>query len=366
MKKTLTVNLGGTVYQIDEDAYLLLDEYLSNLKSHFGKREGADEIVKDIEGRIAELFSEKVKAGYQVITIEYVEEVINRVGKPEELDEETGNEQGKPISGFSTRNDFNEQIRRRLYRDPDNKILGGVASGLAAYFGWDVTWVRLAMIILLFIPYCPIVLIYIICWIVLPPARTAAEKLAMKGENITVENIGKTVTDGFEKVANEVNDYMNSGRPRTFLQKLGDLFVQIVGIALKVLLVIVAIIFSPILFILAIILIALMGAAIGILAGGGAAFYHFLSMADWDVAAFSPGLMVVTCITGVLFVGIPLVGLIHAIFRQLFNWRPMSAGAKWTLLVLWILSLAAAIVLFSHLNIYFPEWYGGMRHIGIS
>lgn len=366
MKKTLTVNLGGTIYQIDEDAYLLLDKYLSNLKSHFGKREGADEIVKDIECRIAELFSEKVQAGYQVIAIEYVEEVINRVGKPEELDEETGNEQCKPASGFSTRSGLNEQIRRKLYRDPDNKILGGVASGLAAYFGWDVTWVRLAMIILLFVPYCPMILIYIICWIVLPPARTAAEKLAMKGEHITVENIGKTVTGGFEKVANEVNDYMNSARPRTFLQKLGDLFVQIVGTTLKVLLVIVAIVFSPILFILAIVLIALIGAAIGILAGGGAALYHFLSMTDWNIAAFSPELMVVICITGVLFVGIPLIGLIHAIFRQLFNWRPISSGVKWTLIVLWILSLVAGVVLFLHFNINFPEWYGGMRHIGIS
>ena len=85
MKKTLTVNLGGTVYHIDDDAYRLLDDYLANLKHFFRKQEGAEEIVNDIEIRIAELFAEKVSAGKQVITIADVEEIIARVGKPEDF-----------------------------------------------------------------------------------------------------------------------------------------------------------------------------------------------------------------------------------------------------------------------------------------
>ena len=84
MKKTLTVNLGGTVFNIDDDAYRLLDNYLSNLKMHFRKEAGADEIVDDIERRISELFAEKLSAGSQVITIADVEEVIARMGKPED------------------------------------------------------------------------------------------------------------------------------------------------------------------------------------------------------------------------------------------------------------------------------------------
>ena len=90
MKKTLTVNLGGTVFHIDEDAYRLLDNYLSNLKIHFRKEAGADEIIDDIERRISELFTEKLVAGSQVITIAYVEEVIARMGKPEELEPDAG------------------------------------------------------------------------------------------------------------------------------------------------------------------------------------------------------------------------------------------------------------------------------------
>lgn len=89
MKKTLTVNLGGTVFHIDEDAYRLLDNYLCNLKLHFRKQEGAEEIVNDIENRISELFAEKLAAGSQVITIADVEEVIARMGKPEDFGEES-------------------------------------------------------------------------------------------------------------------------------------------------------------------------------------------------------------------------------------------------------------------------------------
>ena len=82
MKKTLTVNLGGIVFNIDEDAYLLLDNYFSNLRVHFKKEEGTDEIMDDFEARTSELFNERLKLGFQVITIEHVEDVIKRMGKP--------------------------------------------------------------------------------------------------------------------------------------------------------------------------------------------------------------------------------------------------------------------------------------------
>ena len=134
MKKTLTVNLGGTVYHIDEDAYILLDNYLNNLRYHFRKDEGAEEIVRDIESRIAELFDEALRGGLQVITIKEVEEVIARMGKPEELN---GEEEGNPsASNSKTFDSESTETSRRLFRNPDDRILGGVVSGIAAYFGW--------------------------------------------------------------------------------------------------------------------------------------------------------------------------------------------------------------------------------------
>ena len=122
--------------------------------------------------------------------------------------------------------------------------------------GWDVTAVRLAMIILLFIPYAPIIILYLILWLVMPLARTAADKLMMRGQSVTLENIGKTVTDGFEKVSNNVNDYMSSEQTEeAFLQKLADLFVGVVGFILKFLAILIGIILLPPLLLVAFILV---------------------------------------------------------------------------------------------------------------
>ncbi len=179
MKKTLTINLGGTVYHIDEDAYHLLDNYLANLRIHFRREEGAEEIVHDMELRISELFADRLNEGKQVITIEDVEEIIARMGKPEEL---SGEGNGETSGSEKTKG----TTIRRLFRDPDNKVLGGVASGLAAYMGWDVTWVRIILLVLGFFVH-GVILAYIIAWIIIPMAYTAPEKLAMKGAAINVD-----------------------------------------------------------------------------------------------------------------------------------------------------------------------------------
>lgn len=359
MKKTLTVNLGGQVFHIDEDAYQLLDRYLSNLKYHFRKEEGADEIVKDIELRISELFAERVNAGMQVITIEYVEEVISRVGKPEDISDAEEGEQ-KDSSYGSANNKYAGEAPHRLYRNPDNKILGGVASGLAAYFDWDTTLVRLMFILLSFFGLGTFLIVYIICWILIPEAHTASERLAMRGEQVTVENIGKTVKDSFEKMSNGVNDFVNSGKPRTFFQKMGDVIVQIVGIFAKILLVFLAIVFSPVLLVVFIVLIALIIAAIAVVFGGGVALFHLFPFIDYGIVdTLPPVLLLVSSITGFILVGVPLVSLVFSIFRSLFHWKPMPTGVKWALLILWFVALALAICLSPHWAMYFPYYMIG-------
>lgn len=309
MKKTLTVNLGGTVFHIDEDAYRLLDNYLCNLKLHFRKQEGAEEIVDDIENRISELFQEKLNAGSQVITLTDVEEVIARVGKPEDFGA-TDEEENKTSAGSAT--SYTYTTRRRLYRNPDDKILGGVMGGLAAYLGWDPTLLRLLALVILICGYGTLIPVYIICWLVIPEARTAAEKLSMRGEAVTVENIGKTVTDGFEKMANGVNSYMHSEKPRTFLQKLGDAFVVLAGFFLKACLVVLAIVFSPVLFVLAIVFVALVIAAIAAAIGGGTILYQMLPSVDWSpLASISPFMTVAGSLAGVALMGIPLACIVY-------------------------------------------------------
>lgn len=328
MKKTLTINLGGTVFHIDEDAYHLLDNYLANLRVHFRREKGADEIVHDMELRISELFADRLQEGRQVITIEDVEEIIARMGNPEELsgEETTDNEAPRQTTG------------RRLFRDPDDKVLGGVASGVAAYLGWDVTWVRVALLILGFFVH-GVILAYIIAWIIIPQARTAPEKLAMKGEKINVENIGRTVTDGFEKV----NDYVRSERPRTTLQKIGEGLVAVAGFLIKFLLILIAICCVPVLFVLLVVFIALLMAATGVITAVPAALYSALPLVDWSAAGAHPVATVLLSVCGILTIGIPVIGLIHIVMRHFGGWQPMSFATKVIFIVLWLVSLAVGI-----------------------
>lgn len=361
MKKTLTINLGGTVYHIDDDAYRLLDNYLSNLKHYFRKQESAEEIVDDIEMRIAELFAEKVAIGKQVITIQDVEEIIARVGKPEDFgiaDDDAESYKKTEQANSAGQAGMQAAGPRRWFRDPDNKLLGGVAAGLAAYLGWDITLVRILMIILVFVPYCPMVIFYIVGWLVIPEARTAAEKLSMRGEAITIENIGKTVTDGFERVADGVNNYVNSGKPRTFLQKVGDVFVSIAAVFFKIFLVALVIICCPVLFLLAVVLVALVFAAIAVAISGGALLYEMLPAVDWmSITSVSPMMTLLATIAGVAFIGIPLGTFLYTVLRQLFHWSPMGTGLKWSLLILWILG---AVILTVNLSV--SGWQLPMLH----
>ncbi|MCC8186986.1 MAG: PspC domain-containing protein [Bacteroides sp.] len=353
MKKTLTVNLGGTVYHIDEDAYRLLDNYLNNLHGYFRRQEGGQEIVNDMEGRIAELFSEKLLLGRsQVITITDVEEIIARMGHPEELAGEQKREEREQDSPFSS---ASRGAARKLYRNPDDKLLGGVISGIAAYFGWDATLLRILFILLMLGSGGTCVLIYMILWIIVPEARTAEEKLHMRGEDITLENIGKTVTDGFEKVAEDVGDFVRSDKPRNFFLRLGDALMSIIGWCAKAFLIFMAVVLSPVFFALAITFFALLVAAIGVLIGGGSFVIGMLPGWDWTFVSTAPMVALVGSLAGILLVGIPVGSLVCIILQQIFHWKPMATGLKWTLVILWLVSLVTMFLCVGHAGWeYFP------------
>lgn len=239
---------------------------------------------------------------------------------------------------------------RRLYRNPDDRLLGGVIGGFSAYLGWDSTWFRLIFVFCAIFGFKLLLPLYIICWIVVPEARTATEKLSMRGEAVTVENIGKTVTDGFEKVADNLNDSIQSGKPRTFLQNV----LKVLGWFLKIGLIIVAVICSPVLFVFGIVFVALLFAAIAVAVGGGAELISMFPNLD-VVLPTSPLSAIVLYIAGILIAGIPLVGLVYVIFRPMFNWAPMASGLKWTLLILWMVSAAVFFICYTMQGCAFPE-----------
>ena len=191
MKKTFSVNLGNMVYNIDEDAYLLLTEYLDRIETYFSGDKDREDIMNDIEGRISELFSENLGIGKQVITMKDVEKVISIMGDPQEISGNGENYEKTYERTYYTRT-------RRLYRDPDDRVIGGVSSGLAAYLGIDPVIVRILFVVFFLVAFG--LLVYIILWIVVPEARTTAQKLEMHGNPVNVDNIGKFVKDEFESV----------------------------------------------------------------------------------------------------------------------------------------------------------------------
>ena len=338
MKKTFNINLGGIVFHIDEDAYELLDKYLSNLRIHFSKEEGAEEIVHDMELRISELFSERLNERKQVVTLTDVEEIIAQMGKPEEFSEDTTQDTNEYIK--------EEKGPKRLFRDPDNKVIGGVCSGIAAYLGWDVTAVRIIFIALA-LPFIlngslilnGVVIAYIIAWIIIPEANTAAEKLSMKGMQVNVENIGKTVTDGFEKV----NNFVKSEKPRSFLQKVGEAIVGVVGFLIKCILVIAAICFTPVLFVVLIVFVSLLAAATGAISAVPTLLYEMMPRVDWTIVNLSPFTTSLMSISGIMVIGIPIVGFIHFLMSTFGGWKAMPFATRVVLIILWLIALGVGL-----------------------
>ncbi|CCY89946.1 pspC domain protein [Bacteroides sp. CAG:1076] len=348
MKKTLTVNLGGTVYHIDDDAYNLLDNYLNNLRYHFRKEEGADEIVRDMETRIAELFDEYIRTGLQVITVEQVEAVIARMGNPEDLNTDDDEEKKE-----TEQHAYSNGPARRLFRNPDDRVLGGVLSGLSAYFGWDVTLIRIGALVLGCFVH-GLILAYLIAWIIIPLAKTATEKLQMRGEPINMENIGRTVTEGFDKV----NDYVHSEKPRSFLRQLGNAIVKIAGFIIKFILVLLAICLTPVLLAGLVVLFALLMAATGMLASVPAVLYYSMPDVDWSLIGSSSSAVIGLSVCGLFVVGIPIIGLLQLILQSFNVWKPMSTTTKVILTLVWFISLVVGFIfLFNTSFIQGPIWW---------
>jgi phage shock protein PspC (stress-responsive transcriptional regulator) len=190
MKKTLTVNLANQVFHIDEDAFYRLREYLDRIEGHFADKNERSDIISDIETRIAELFGQRINQQKQVIIIQDVEEIIRIMGDPVEI----GGEQQAETSDFSR-----TSRSKRLYRDPDGRVLGGVCGGIGQYFKIDPLIIRIIFLVVFF-GFGIGLLIYIILWIVIPEARTTVQKLEMRGDPVNASNIGNFVKDEFENV----------------------------------------------------------------------------------------------------------------------------------------------------------------------
>ena len=230
MNTTVTIHLAHTLFHIDSDAFALLKNYLNKLEKSFAQTEGKQEILEDIEVRIAELFSQyTIREGY-VISEKNVNAVIEILGSPEDISEEETQEEGTK-----------SYAQKKLYRDTNERIIGGVASGLGHYFGIDRVWIRLILIILVLSSIGGVVFVYILLWAIIPEAKTTSEKLRMKGEPVNISNIEKKIKEGLDDVTQKVKsvDYSKVGddlkkKSINFSEMLERLILLLVSIASKI------------------------------------------------------------------------------------------------------------------------------------
>ena len=250
MIKTFNINLAGQIFNINEDAYEHLSGYFNSLRTFYANEDDKDEIIRDIEARFAELFLAKGKN--YIVTLADTTEVVNMMGNPQEFDEEAKTENSSSYS--STQNTTTQQAAsgKRLYRDYDGGLITGVCAGLSAYFGInDAIWLRLLFIGLTFIGIGSPILIYIILSLIMPKAETAAQKLEMKGEPVTLDNIVKsinveTVNVKSKGVFNQIISFFGAGIMMFFkvLLWIGIAFAIFIGSILVFSLFVAAIVFS--------------------------------------------------------------------------------------------------------------------------
>lgn len=339
MKKNITINLFGTLYNIDDDAYELLDNYLKSMKRYFGTQEGGEEIADDIEHRVAELLWEKKEQGTEAINLDIIKEIIGKIGNAEEIAGEDGNAQaeestGSAAEGSNGADDLDtgnatlwQRFRhhfsnRRLYRDPDDQMLGGVCSGVAHYigFGDPVLW-RLVLILLFLIKGLGL-LAYIVLWLIIPLARTPEDKLRMKGVRLSPNNINEQILQDHNRLMAQATTHNRNAASGCLKLIFGLLVIGPVALFMFLLLIMSA-------------------AMLGIVGGMGEVLWsnsEINLLGSLFSATGGTAISVALCLFLVL--GIILFFLIRWIFG---NGKPLSKWSVWAL-VLVIIGCVAWIV----------------------
>ncbi|MBK7383643.1 MAG: PspC domain-containing protein [Flavobacteriales bacterium] len=330
MKKTLTANISGTVFHIEEDAYEAMNRYLDNIRAQFAGTDGREEIMSDIEARIAELLHERLDGRRQVVSMADVEHVVATMGQPEDFtdDGSEGSPDAPPTSEVPPGKRY-----KRLLRDPDDKWVAGVLSGLAAYIGMDPLWLRVAMIVLVWASVGVLIPIYILLWILVPKADNAADRLRMRGEPVTVENIRRVVEEGTERMASEAKDlgkqWRNSGSKR------GGEAARILGKLAGVALIVIA--FSMLLSLIT----GVIGGTFGL--WNATWTNEDMGLLDLGGLLFASRSAAMWMAIGVFaLLAIPIIGLFLLGFRLLLNTR-MPKWLGWSLIILWVAALVPTI-----------------------
>jgi len=354
MKRVETIHINGIVFSIENDAFAKLGAYLDALNKNFEQEQGGREIIADIEARISELFTER-EGARQVITMTDVAKVIETLGTPEDI----AGADADPDSSSNTESETEAgsvppprpaqqaaKSSRRLYRDPDRRYLGGICSGIAAWLGAKPAIIRLIFILFLIIPFHGFmsfmtfgigngaaVLVYFLLWIIVPKAKTTAQKLEMRGEPVNISNIEKNIRETF-------SDPTLKHSFRDFLNEAGEFFGKVFGIFGRI----IGILLGLGMFCLGISL------AIGLIVSffmQNIIFNH-LNVIDWDFLSFTELLQhIISPASYIILVICAIVTVVMVIFAFLFWGVKLMVGfhVKHKLLhvMLFVLWLAAIV-----------------------
>ncbi|MCW2119534.1 PspC domain-containing protein [Flavobacterium sp. 7A] len=335
MNKTVNINLGGLIFHIDEDAYLKLTRYFDAIKRSLNNSSEQDEIIKDIEMRVAELFTAKQTSNKQVVGLKEVDEIITVMGQPEDYIIEDNNQPNS--NNYSS----SYSSSKKLYRDKDGGKLGGIASGLGYYFGIDTVWIRVILVLLVVGGFGTGIIAYLVLWIVMPEAQTTSEKLEMKGEPVNISNIEKKVREEFDTVTNKFKnvDYDKYGNQfKSSANKIGNNFSDLLITIFKFIAKFIGIIL--IVSGLAMIIIFLIGAlTLGTVHFSDFPFHQFIAsgnFTDYPIWAFSALFFIAIAIPNffVILLGFKLVSP---------NFKSIGSITKYILLAVWIIAIAVLI-----------------------
>jgi phage shock protein PspC (stress-responsive transcriptional regulator) len=337
MKKTEQIHMGGFIFHIDEDASQMLNAYLAKLKNHFANESEASEIINDIEMRIAELLQLKLNDQKQVINSDDVQELIEIMGKPEDFIEEPENN----VHTQAPR----QRNRRRLYRDLDNNLAGGVCAGLGVYFNLDPVIWRIIFIVLTFPLAGFPILAYFILWIITPAALSTAQKMEMRGGDFTISDIESNVKREFEQIKGNFNTYKDSEQykqARTNLNSVGRTIGEIVGFFGRILLILVGLV-------LILTGLGMITSMFGLFVFSDSFLFwlnpghHHAIIPDFMLSLISPKNLVLASIALIIFVAAPVIAIIYWGLKLILRFKANDKIISLVGAVAWILSIVVLI-----------------------
>ncbi len=329
MKKSININISGIVFQIDDDAFEKLRSYLQEVNVRFRQVPGGHEALDDFEARVAEIFQNS-RGVTGIVTMEDVDEMITIMGRPEEIVDDYEGE---------LQVDFRTSARRRLYRDPDETIIAGVAGGIGSYLNADPVWFRL-LFILTTVFYGFGFFIYIALWVTLPVASTEARKRELYGlrYNQSVQGRrrgrGRTGSETVDRVGGVLNEIFRA-----------------VGRFLIILFRVVVIIIGTLLVLSGVALLVLIISALIFNYGPwlpGALFTDTFHFTDLFSVLITPVAVPWVIALSIIVLALPLLGLVYWGIKMIFRFRARDGVVSIISLVLWVIAaVALTMVLFS-------------------